>query len=125
MVKIFFCYVFLSILNKIGDVSRLTKRAKLKSSDEIKQINPSTSSTPLRSSIYPTTTTVAVPLSCLINPNSQQQSTNDSNSFTIDLNSLKNNGMNIVLTSPSHPQSSLPSDTPLVLTLGHFPYHPS
>jgi hypothetical protein len=95
--KIFFLLFIHLFMIKIGDISRPSKHAKLKSSDEIKQL-------------YPTTTTVAVPLSYLVN----QQSPIDSSSFTIDLNSLKNNGTNIVLT---------PSDTPLVLTLGsHFPY---
>jgi len=106
-----FLFFFDSILNTIGDISPPNKRVK--SCNEIKQVK--TSST----SIYPTTATVAVPLSCLINPNSQQQS-------TIDLNSLKTNRMNILLTPSTHSeQPSLSSDTPLVLTLGHFPYQTS
>ncbi len=100
---------YLSILYQIDDISRSPKRTKLKSSDEIQPVNTS-------SSIYPTTATVAVPLSCLIDPNFQQT---NSNSYTIDLNSLRTNGRNIVLTPPS-----LSSDTPLVLTFGHFPYQP-
>jgi hypothetical protein len=98
-------------LNTIDDISPLNKRVKW--CDEIKQIKTSSST-----SIYPTTATVAVPLSCL----TQQQS---SNSFTIDLNSLKTNGMNILLPSSTHSEPSLSSDTPLVLTLGHFSYQTS
>ena len=81
-----------------------SKRVKLNPADEIKQVNPPT--------------TVAVPLSCLINSNPQQQSINGSNSFTIDLN-----GMNFVLTPPSQPSPS--SNIPLVFTLGDYPYQPS
>lgn len=72
------------------------------------------------SEIYPTT--VAVPLSCLISPISQQQSPSDSTSFAID---LKPNEMNFVLTPSSHSQPSISSDTSsFVLTLGHLPYKP-
>jgi len=106
-------FFFNSILNTIGDISPSNKRVK--SCNEIKQVKTSTTSS---TSIYPTTATVAVPLSCLINSNSQQQS-------TIDLNSLKTNGMNILLTPSTHSEPSLSSHTPLVLTLGHFPYQTS
>jgi hypothetical protein len=107
-------------LIEIDNVSieiRPTKRAKLKPSEDIKQVNACTSCAPILSS-----TAVALPLSCLINPGSQQQSLTGSTSFTIDLNSLKTNGMNVVLTSsPNSSQSSPPSNVPLVLTLGNFP----
>lgn len=80
-----------------------TKRTKL---NPTKQVNVPTS--------HPTT--VALPLSCLINPDSQQSG---SGSFAIDLNSLKTNGMNVVF-NPS-PNSSPPSNVPFVFTLGNFP----
>jgi hypothetical protein len=84
-----------------------SKRVKLNSSDEIKQVKPPT--------------TVAVPLSCLINSNPQQQSINGSTSFTIALD-----GMNFVLTPPSNTSQPSPSSNiPLVLTLGDYPYQPS
>jgi hypothetical protein len=92
-------------IDNISIEIRPTKRAKLKPSEDIKQVNASTA--------------VALPLSCLINPGSQQQSSTGSTSFTIDFNSLKTNGMNVVLTSS--PNSSPPSNLPLVLTLGNFP----
>jgi len=116
----------LSIDSDISTEIRPTKRTKVKPCDEIKQVNTTTSCAPLLSSIYPTTTTVALPLSCLINPDSHQQSITSSPSFTIDLNTLKNNGMNVVLTPSSNfPQPSPSSDLPFVLTLGNFPYQPS
>ncbi|CAF1239565.1 unnamed protein product [Rotaria sordida] len=107
------------------EIRPTTKRPKLKPTDEIEQVNASTPCIPLPTTIYPPT--IAVPLSCLVNTtDSQQQSINGSNSFTIDLNSLKTNGMNIVLAPLSHTsQPSPPSNVPLVLTLGNFPYQPS
>ncbi|CAF4770589.1 unnamed protein product [Rotaria sp. Silwood2] len=112
------------IVNDTPTEIRPNKRPKLKPTDEIEQVNASTSCVPLPTTIYPPT--IAVPLSCLVNADSQQQSINGSNSFTIDLNSLKTNGMNIVLAPLSNTsQPSPPSNMPLVLTLGNFPYQPS
>lgn len=101
------------------------KRPKLKSSEEVEHVNASNSCLPLPTSMYPPT--IAVPLSCLVNADSQQQQPlHAANSFTIDLNSLKTNGMNIVLAPLSNSsQPSPPSTVPLVLTLGNFPYQPS
>lgn len=97
-----------------------TKHIKLNSSETIKPMNTTT--------IYPSPspTTITFPLSCLINSDSPQQSISESNSFNIDLNSLKNHGMDIVLTPLSNTsQPSPPSNIPLVLTLGNFPYQSS
>lgn len=101
------------------------KRPRLKPADKIEQINsPSTVGSLPTTPIYPPT--IAVPLTCLVNPEAQQQTTNGPMSYTIDLNSLKNNGVNIVLTPLSNtPQPSPPSNLPFVLTLGNFPYQPS
>ncbi|CAF1122702.1 unnamed protein product [Adineta steineri] len=100
---------------------RPIKRAKLKSSDEIKQINSTSPCTSLLSTLGSSPTTVAVPLSCFLNPDTQQQSITNSTSFTIDLNSLKNNGMNVVFTpSPNSPPTSPSSNIPLMLAFGNF-----
>ena len=69
---------------------------------------------------------------CFIHPDPQQHPSIPP-SYTIDLNTLKNNGMNIIFTpsaatnttTSNSSETSPPSNLPLVLTLGHFPYQPS
>ncbi len=74
--------------------------------------------------------TLSLPIPCLIHPDPQQQQQQHPSipsSYTIDLNTLKSNGMNIIF-APSTSNSSEPSppsNIPLVLTLGNFPYQPS
>ncbi|CAF0954359.1 unnamed protein product [Rotaria sordida] len=112
----------------VSNGNRPIKRAKLSSLNKIKLINTS------NSHIFPApsqTTTLTLPY--LIQSGSQQQQqqqqqqTNIPLSYTIDLNTLKNNGMNIIF-SPSTSntsESSLPSNSPLVLTLNNFSYQSS
>ncbi|CAF3253298.1 unnamed protein product [Rotaria socialis] len=104
---------------------RPNKRSKLKPTVEVEQANALTSCVPMPTSIYPPT--IAVPLSCLVNADSHQQlSINHGNSYTIDINSLKANGINIVLApSPNSSQPSPPSNVSLVFTPGNFPYQSS
>lgn len=125
----------------ISTDNRPIKRAKLKSSDDLllstTTTTNTTSTTPKTKSIDNTTsnvyspvpqaTTLAVPLPCFINSDphqQQQQQLTIPPSYTIDLNTLKNNGMNIIFapSTSNSSESSPPSNIPLVLTLGNFPY---
>jgi len=56
-----------------------------------------------------------------------QQQASIPSSYAIDLNTLKNNGMNIIFapSTSNSSQPSPPSNIPLVLTLGNFPYQPT
>ena len=130
----------------LGAGPRPIKRAKVRSSDEVGSLNKAKQVECSNSHVFfsppshplPSTTTVAVPLSCFINPDLQQQqashsglSTSSSSSFTVDLNTFKTNGMNIIFAPPSSvtssnsSQSSPPSEIPLVLTFGNLPYPPT
>ena len=141
----------------VSPVTRPIKCAKLKSSDDLSNLTKTTplenctlnrfhshlapapplsslsSSSSSPSSVsFPSTATVALPLSCLINPDLQQApqqstQTTHSPSFTVDFNTLKANGMNIIFapSSSNSSQSSPPSNIPLVLTFGNLPYPPS
>ncbi len=126
------CFFFDKIAQS-ADVStgnRPVKRPKLKPSEDLSLSNKPKSIDPSTSHIYPPqTTTVALPLPCFIHPDpqqtQQQQHPAIPPSYTIDLNTLKTNGMNIIF-APSTSNSSdstPPSNIPLVLTLGNFPYH--
>ncbi|CAF1151059.1 unnamed protein product [Rotaria sp. Silwood1] len=120
----------ISIDNQSTNVSngnRPIKRAKLSSLNKIKSTDTSNSQN------FPTssqTTTLTLPLPCFIQSDSQQQQqqqTNIPSSYTIDLNTLKNNGMNIIFTpsTSNTSETSLPSNSSLVLTLSNFSYQPS
>ena len=141
-----FC-ILASSLDVVVD-ARPIKRAKVKSSDGVGPVNKTKQVESSNSHVFfspsshplPPTTTVAVPLSCFINPELQQQQQQQaplsglpsaSSSFTLDLNSFKTNAMNIIFAPPSSvassnsSQSSPPSGTPLVLTFGNLPYAPT
>jgi hypothetical protein len=129
--------------------NRPIKCAKLKSSDCVSISTKTHELDNLNSHVYlpsasvtlPTTTTVALPLSCFIDTElqqqpqqqqqqqqqqPQQQSEGDmSPSFTVDLNTFKNNGMNIIFAPSSSVSSSSSSNIPLVLTFGHLQYPPT
>jgi hypothetical protein len=112
----------------ISTVNRPIKRSKLKSSDDVSSSNKVKSIDTTNSHVFPPqTTTLTLPLPCFIRPDSQQQHTTAPSSYTIDLNTLKNNGMNIIFASSTSNSSepSPPSNIPLVLTLGNFPYQPN
>ena len=110
---------------------RSVKRPKLKPSDDLLSSTKPKSIDLSSSHIYsPQTTTLALPVPCFIPPDPQQQSQQQQHSttppsYTIDLNSLKTNGMNIIFAPSTSTSSdpSPPSNIPLVLTLGNFPYH--
>ena len=135
--KVYLINSTLIFFNKIDQSTgnRSIKRAKLKSSDELSSSTKPKSVDPSNSHIFsqplppPQTTTLALPLSCFIHPDPQQQlqQTTMSPSYTIDLNTLKNNGMNIIFTPSTSNSSepSPPSNIPLVLTLGNFPFQPT
>jgi len=115
-----------SIDTQSTDIStghRPTKRHKLKSSDDLSSLDK----TKPIDTFLPQTTTLALPMPCFIHPDPQQQHTTIPPSYTIDLNTLKNNGMNIIFapSTSNSSESSPPSNIPLVLTLGNFPYQPS
>jgi hypothetical protein len=115
-----------SIETDISTVNRPTKRPKLKSSDDLSSSNKPKPIDPSNSPIYPPQpTTLTLPVSCYIHPDPQQAQ--NPPSYTIDLNTFKNNGMNIIFapSTSNSSDSSPPSNIPLVLTLGNFPYQPS
>lgn len=118
-----------SIDPQLPDVStgtRPVKRPKLKSSDDLSSSTKSKPINPSSSHIYPPqTTTLALPMPCFIHPDPQQQHPTTPPSYTIDLNTLKTNGMNIIFapSTSTTTDPSPPSNIPLVLTLGNFPYH--
>ncbi|CAF2499630.1 unnamed protein product [Rotaria sp. Silwood2] len=106
----------------VSNGNRPIKCAKLSSLNKIKStdtLNSQTFSTPSQ------TTTLTLP--CFIQSDPQQQQSNIPSSYTIDLNALKNNGMNIIFapSTTNTSESSLPSNSPLVLTLSNFSYQPS
>jgi len=112
----------------ISTGNRPIKRPKLKPTDDLSSSDKSKPLDTSNSHIFPPqTTTLTLPMPCFIQPDPQQQHPTIPPSYTIDLNSLKNNGMNIIF-APSTSNSSEPSppsNIPLVLTLGNFPYQPS
>lgn len=139
-----FCILASSLDVAVG--GRPIKRAKVKSSDGVGPVNKTKQVESSNSHVFfspsshplPATTTVAVPLTCFINPDLQQQQQTPlgglpsaSSSFTLDLNSFKTNRMNIIFAPPSSvassnsSQSSPPSEIPLVLTFGNLPYPPT
>lgn len=116
----------------LSTVNRPIKRPKLKSVDDIskmKSIETSSSSTP---KLFSSQSSTTIPLSIPSFHTTDSQPVNPSvpSSYTIDLNTLKANGMNIIFapttTNPSESSStSSPSNIPLVLTLANLPYQPS
>ncbi|CAF3299894.1 unnamed protein product [Rotaria socialis] len=119
--------------NNTSNGTRPIKRAKLKPSDELTSLNKAKSTESSNSHIFSTptqTTNLTVPLPCFIQSEQHhhQHQTNIPPSYTIDLNALKNNGMNIIF-APSASNSSDPShpsnNSPIVLTLSNFSYQPS
>lgn len=117
---------------------RSIKRPKLKPSDDSSVSTKPKSLDSSHSHLFSSATTTAVPLAmpCFIHPDPQQHSSIPS-SYTIDLNTLKNNGMNIIFTPSSATSTNTPSTTtttsnssetsppsslPLVLTLSNFSY---
>ncbi|CAF1592395.1 unnamed protein product [Rotaria magnacalcarata] len=118
--------------NNTSNGTRPIKRAKLKPSDELTSLNKAKSIDSSNSHIFSTptqTTNLTIPLPCFIQSEQQHQhQTNIPPSYTIDLNALKHNGMNIIF-APSASNSSDPShpsnNSPIVLTLSNFSYQPS
>ncbi|CAF0909955.1 unnamed protein product [Adineta steineri] len=121
----------------ISIANRPIKRAKLKSIDDLSSSsNKSISTNTPNSHVFsptPQTATLTLPLPCFIQSNSSQSQIHTSttttipSAYTINMDSLKNNGMNIIF-APSTSNSSEPSppsNIPLVLTLGNFPYQPT
>jgi hypothetical protein len=130
--NIYFILFFFYKIAQSTDIltgNRPVKRTKLKSSDDLSSSNKVKPIETSNSHIFPSqTTTLALPLPCFIHPDPQeQQHTTIPSSYTIDLNTLKNNGMNIIFapSTSNSSESSPPSNIPLVLTLGNFPYQPS
>ncbi len=122
-----------SFFNKIAqsvDLStgnRPIKRAKLKSSNDL---SSSQKAKPVDTHVFspaPQTATLTLPLPCFMHSDPQQQHASIPSSYAIDLNTLKTNGMNIIFTpsTSNSSQPSPPSNIPLVLTLGNFPYQPT
>ncbi|CAF1494426.1 unnamed protein product [Adineta ricciae] len=105
---------------------RPIKRARLKPVDDVSplptqpKLSETTSSHHFPTIPQPTTLT----LPYYVHSDSQQATSSIPSSYSIDLNNLKTTGMNIIFT-PTTTESSNPSNSPLVLTLGNFPYQPT
>lgn len=119
--------------NNLINGNRSIKRPKLKSSDESSlSINKTKTLDISNSHVLSTssqTASLAVPLPCFIQSDrqQQQQQVNIPSAYTIDLNTLKSNGMNIILapSASNISEPSLSSNGSIVLTLNNFSYQPS
>ncbi|UJR30941.1 hypothetical protein I4U23_018453 [Adineta vaga] len=118
----------------LSTIHRPIKCAKLKSVDDVSSSSTKSklSETTIAHSIpsIPQTkpTTLTLPLPCFIHSDPQQvTSSSVSSSYSINLNTLKTTGMNTIFTpsTSTTSESSTPSNLPLILTLGNFPYQPT
>lgn len=108
-------------------IHRPIKRARLKPTDDTPSLptppKPPATTNSHRFSTISQPTTLTLPY-YLHSESQQVTSSSVPSSYSIDLNTLKTTGMNIIFT-PTTVESSNQSNSPLVFTLGNFPYQPT